>query len=206
MLVVQVKGKEEILEASLRAPKILIIKCIGCREVYFPDSEVTDFIKELKNSTEIIDTLAVDYLCNLEFTKQRIEKYKEKINDSKSLLVFSCGIGVQTLSSVLEHKQIIAGCDTIYIKGFQGLTPNNRNCAACNECWLNYTLGICPVTSCRKSLLNGPCGGAKNGKCEVDKEQDCAWNKIYERLDKFRKVENIIDKINIRDYLKVLKR
>ncbi|HCJ67524.1 MAG TPA: 5,10-methylene tetrahydromethanopterin reductase, partial [Elusimicrobia bacterium] len=69
-------------------------------------------------------------------------------------------------SPVTSH-QIYPGCDTLYLNGFQGLTPFNFDCAQCGQCFLNYTGGICPLTSCAKSLLNGPCGGAKNGKCEV---------------------------------------
>ncbi len=203
MLVVQIKGKEELVQTLANA-ETLVVKCIGCREVYFPENDSANFIKDLKNSPGIIDILTVDYLCNYEFTKKRIELYKEKINNTKTLLVFSCGIGVQILASALPDKRVVPACDTIYINGAQGLTPNKYDCAQCGECYLNYTYGICPITNCKKSLLNGPCGGSKNGKCEVDKEQECAWEKIYKRVEKFNGIKNFLDTIKVRDYSKLL--
>ena len=58
----------------------------------------------------------------------------------------------------------------------------NEYCRMCGDCVLGSTGGICPVTQCAKSLVNGPCGGQKNGKCEANAENDCAWIKIYNRL------------------------
>ncbi|MCK4721978.1 MAG: methylenetetrahydrofolate reductase C-terminal domain-containing protein, partial [Dehalococcoidia bacterium] len=59
-----------------------------------------------------------------------------------------------------------------------------ERCAACGDCILEFTGGICPIARCPKSLLNGPCGGSANGKCEVDPEKDCAWDLIIKRLEK----------------------
>lgn len=39
----------------------------------------------------------------------------------------------------------------------------------------------CPITRCAKRLLNGPCGGSQDGKCEVNAEVECAWQRIYDR-------------------------
>ena len=95
-----------------------------------------------------------------------------KIAEADAVLVFSCGVGVQTISQMLEDKPVYACCDTIELPGFQGVTPLEYDCGQCGECFLNLTGGICPITACSKSLVNGPCGGTKNGKCEVNPAMD----------------------------------
>ena len=67
--------------------------------------------------------------------------------------------------------------------------------------YLNVTGGICPIVDCSKSLVNGQCGGAKNGKCEIDPKKDCAWEKIYQRLEKQGRTKEFLDQpIQLRDY------
>ena len=100
-----------------------------------------------------------------------------------TVLVLSCGVGVQTVAEVLPDKKVYAGCDTYRLPGFQGVTPLEVNCDQCGECYLNLTGGICPITACSKSLVNGQCGGAKNGHCEVDPNMECGWERIYRRLE-----------------------
>ncbi|MEW6040066.1 MAG: methylenetetrahydrofolate reductase C-terminal domain-containing protein [Elusimicrobiota bacterium] len=199
MLITQLKQKEELIQ-KLQEP-VFILRCVGCKEVYFPVHEIEDFIREIK--INVSADIIIDYLCNAEFSREYINKHQPEILSSNTVIVFSCGVGVQTIASLLEEKTTLAGCDTIYINGFQGLTAQNYDCAQCGECYLNYTGGICPITACSKGLLNGPCGGAKNGKCEVNKEMDCGWEKIYKKLSKL-KMEGVPWPVNIRDYYKLI--
>ena len=200
MLITQLKNKDEIL--PLLKGKILLISCLGCKELYFPLKEVNEFKEELKKGKEIVDDIVTDYLCNPEYFKPRFEKHKNKIDSSDSILIFSCGVGMQTLSEHLSPKITYAGCDTMFIPGFQGVTALEYDCDQCGECLLNYTGTICPITSCSKSLLNGPCGGAKNGKCEVDKNMDCGWEKIFKKLEKSGQTNKVKDLVKLRNYTK----
>lgn len=201
MLITQLKNKNEIL--NLLNDKILLISCLGCKELYFPLQQVNEFKEELKKSKNIIDDVVTDYLCNPEYFIQKFEKHKDKIESSDAILIFSCGVGVQTLATeYLNHKKIYAGCDTMFVPGFQGITALEYNCEQCGECLLSYTGAICPLTSCAKSLINGPCGGAKNGKCEVDKNMDCGWEKIYKKLENFKETNKVKDIIKLRDFSK----
>ena len=113
------------------------------------------------------------------------------ISEADAVLVFSCGVGVQTISQELEDMKVYACCDTIELPGFQGVTPLEVDCGQCGQCFLNLTGGICPITACSKSLVNGPCGGQKNGKCEVNPENDCAWIKIYKRLEEIGQLDKL---------------
>ena len=114
--------------------------------------------------------------------------------------MFSCGVGVQTVAEVFDDKRVYAACDTLHVPGFQGVTPLNVDCGQCGECYLNMTGGICPIAACSKSLVNGPCGGTKAGKCEVDPCMDCGWDRIVKKLERLGKLDNLQQKINIHDF------
>jgi len=201
MLVTQIKPEKEIL-TRISGKKVFIFICPGCREVYFPQEEIEGFIQSL--SDEEVGRAILDYLCNREFVKEYIQGYSSKIERADAVLVFSCGVGTQVVSSLLENKVVYAGCDTLYLDGFQGLTVQDFNCNQCGECYLNYTGGICPITHCAKGLINGPCGGAKEGKCEANAEADCAWILIYKRLEKLGRVRILKRILPARDYNKII--
>lgn len=188
MLVVQIKPEEEILP-KISSRRLFIFECLGCQEVYFPTEDVEKFIDNLKE--EIVGKASLDYLCNREFVKEYIEGYSKQIKKAQILLVFSCGVGAQIVSSLLEDKIVYTCCDTLYLNGFQGLTVQEFNCDQCGECYLNYTGGICPIARCPKHLLNGPCGGSQNGKCEVDPDIPCVWQQIVDRLAKLRRLDKL---------------
>jgi len=105
-------------------------------------------------------------------------------------LVLSCGIGVQAVSNVV-NKTVRPALNTMSLGGFQGLWPSEERCGQCGDCVLDLTGGICPITRCAKSLLNGPCGGSSNGKCEISKDIDCAWHLIIERLEALGELDRI---------------
>ena len=181
MLITELKEKEAILSLA-DGKKVFIINCHGCREVYFPLEEAEALQKEMESAGHVTGSITTDYICNPENMKLRLEKNMAKIEAADAVLVFSCGVGVQTISEYLEDKPVYAACDTYPQPGFQGVTPLEYDCDQCGECYLNITGGICPITACSKSLVNGQCGGSKNGKCEVDSEMECGWERIYRRL------------------------
>ncbi|MGB9643370.1 MAG: methylenetetrahydrofolate reductase C-terminal domain-containing protein [Candidatus Ratteibacteria bacterium] len=196
MLITKLKKISEI--ESYFYHNTFVIKCFGCKEVYFPEEEIDVF---LQKRTEHITAIArLDYLCNEEFSRDYISKYLTDIERADTVIVFSCGVGVQVVARIVEGKKVLTGCDTSYINGFQGLTAQPYDCRQCGECYLNYTGGICPITACSKHLLNGPCGGYKNGKCEVNPEMDCGWCLIYKRLSLQKKENKFITDCRIRNY------
>jgi len=201
MLVVQLKPEEEILP-RISGKRIFVFECIGCQEVYFPREEVEEFIEGLKN--EITGRAVLDYLCNRDFVREYIKAYSNEVKEAEAILVFSCGVGAQIVSSLLEDKVVYTGCDTLYLNGFQGLTIQEFDCKQCGQCYLNYTGGICPLVNCAKGLLNGPCGGSKDGKCEVNPEADCAWELIYKRLKRLGKLDLLKETLPPRDYSRMI--
>ena len=122
------------------------------------------------------------------------------IEEAQAILVFSCGVGVQTVAQQNPGKRVVPGCDTYRLPGFQGVTPLQHDCKQCGECFLNLTGGICPLTACSKSLVNGQCGGAKNGKCEVDPNMECGWERIYQKLKKIGRLDAMKCPVQLRNY------
>jgi electron transport complex protein RnfC len=198
MLITQLKTKETI--EGLKKGKTVILNCHGCKEVYFPEHEAEELQKELSEAGNVTDIITTDYICNPDHLCLQLQKHMDRINAADTVLVFSCGVGVQTAASFLEDKRVCACCDTVPLPGFQGVTPLEFDCGQCGECYLNYTGGICPITACSKSLVNGQCGGSKNGKCEVDKDMDCGWERIYRKLEKLNKLDVLKTPTKIRDY------
>ena len=198
MLITELKAKETIL--SLVSGKVFIINCHGCKEIRFPEKEAEELQKELVAGGNVTGIITTDYICNPENMQLRLQKYQAAIDEADTVLVFSCGVGVQTVAAYLENKKVCAACDTYALPGFQGVTPLEHDCRQCGECYLNLTGGICPITACSKSLVNGQCGGAKNGKCEVDPNMECGWERIYQKLKKIGRLDALKCPVQIRNY------
>ena len=198
MLITELKSKETIL--SMAEGKVFILNCHGCKEIYFPEHEADALQAELAAAGKVTGCLTTDYICNIENLPLRLNKYAAAIEEADAVLVFSCGVGVQTVAEFLPGKKVCACCDTYRLPGFQGVTPLEHDCHQCGECYLNLTGGICPLTACSKSLVNGQCGGAKNGKCEVDPNMDCGWERIQKKLEKLGKLELLKCPVQVRNY------
>ena len=199
MLITQLKAKETIVSLA-EGKKVFIINCHGCKEVRFPEKEAAEFQKELAAAGNVTGTITTDYICNPENMKLRLEKHMSEIVAADVVLVYSCGVGVQTIAEYLENKKVCAACDTYPVPGFQGVTPLEYDCKQCGECYLNLTGGICPITACSKSLVNGQCGGSKDGKCEVDGSMECGWERIYRRLAQIGRLDVLKCPVQVRNY------
>ncbi len=198
MLITELKAKETIL--SLIQGKVFVINCHGCKEVHFPEAQAEELQKELTATGAVTGIITTDYICNAENSKLRLEQYASQIEEAQTILVFSCGVGVQTIADLYPAKRVCAACDTYALPGFQGVTPLEHDCRQCGECFLNLTGGICPITACSKSLVNGQCGGAKNGKCEVDPDMDCGWERIIRRLTQTGRLDVLKCPVQLRNY------
>ena len=198
MLITELKAKEVL--SSQISGKVFVINCHGCKEIYFPEHEADALQKELADAGKVTGIFTTDYICNPENLKLRLEKYMGAIEEADAVLVFSCGVGVQTVSEYLDSKRVYACCDTYALPGFQGVTPLEHDCDQCGQCYLNLTGGICPLTACSKSLINGQCGGAKNGKCEVDPNMECGWERIIRRLTAIDRLDVLKCPVQVRNY------
>ena len=178
------KPIEEIEQQLDGLGRVYIIGCGTCATMTKTGGreEVLDMKERLQELGKTVTGWTVIPIACDEMTEVSLEENNGAIQNANCILVMACGLGVQRVASYI-NKPVIPALDTLFI-GLED-TPGNFNevCAQCGQCVLGWTAGICPITACHKHLLNGPCGGTNNGKCEVDREKDCAWTLIYRRLE-----------------------
>jgi len=198
MLIIEPKPYDEIFQLS--GNKTVIISCEGCRDVYFPENAAIAMREGLLVYGTDLVVINSDYVCTPEHLELYILKYIEDIESADVILAFSCGVGVQVIADRLKNKRVYAACDTYPLPGYQGVTPLEYDCTLCGECHLNETAAICPITACSKGLINGQCGGAKNGMCEVDTDMECGWERIYRRLEKLGQLTTTYGSVQVRNF------
>jgi len=206
MILTEQKPLSEIIESLEGEKKIFILGCGGCPEGADTGGSVA--INNMKNELQkegkiVTGTMSIDFLCQKALIRSRIRPILKKIEDSDSILVVSCGIGVQASTEVL-NKICYPALNTKTFGGITGMWQGTERCDACGNCVLEYTGGICPYTACPKKLLNGGCAGQSNGKCETDPERDCGWELIYKRLKKLGQLDRLYKFILPRDYNEML--
>ena len=200
MLLTKMKRSEDLLP-NLKG-KVFVITCHGCKEVNVSEAEqeAEAFFEKAYRSSRMLGLMAADYICNPAYLAERLKKYADQIQEADTIVVFSCGVGVQTIAEAFPDKRVCAGNDTYSLPGHQGITPLEHNCDQCGQCYLNLTGGICPITACSKSLINGQCGGAKNGMCEVDPNMECGWERIIRKLTELGRLDVLKCPVQLRDY------
>ena len=147
-----------------------------------------------------------DTACTASQVKILMAKNRKALQESDAVVVFACGSGAQCF---LENDRlgldVFSGCDSLFAATIDGQGHFNEVCSACGDCILDLTEGICPVTRCAKGLLNGPCGGQKDGKCEVDREKECAWILIYKAKEKKKRLHDLRKAIPPKDHQKAIR-
>ncbi len=192
------KPIEEIVAHLRPEERVFVVGCGNCANKCHSGGE-----KESREMAERLGERGVEVagwactdagvsLCKLSVTKKILtEDRAAETERADSFLVLACGQGTHTVMDATEGGAVHPGCDTI----FGGETIKDdliaEYCSLCGECVVESTGGLCPMTLCAKNLLNGPCGGAKNGKCEVDPDRDCGWQLIYDRLVLLGRLEDM---------------
>jgi ferredoxin len=177
------KSLDEIEQQIEGLERVYIIGCGTCATMTNTGGreQVLEMKEHLQGLGKMVTGWTVIPTACDEMTKESLQENSSAIQSADCLLVMSCAMGVQRVGSY-NGKPVIPALDTLFIGVEDGPGYFHEVCDQCGRCVLGYTAGICPITACHKGLLNGPCGGTNNGKCEVDKEKDCAWTLIYNRL------------------------
>jgi len=176
---------EEILRMLEPFKKIFVMGCGTCSTVCQTGGEeqVKEMAEKIKEKgKEITGFVVVESPCDARILRRDTRKMKDKIEEADAILCMMCGAGVQ---DVVEHlrKASVPALNTKFLGQIERIGEFYERCRACGECVLYETGGICPVVRCPKGMMNGPCGGMYEGKCEVGGYQrDCAWVLIYNRL------------------------
>ncbi|MCD6365585.1 MAG: methylenetetrahydrofolate reductase C-terminal domain-containing protein [Planctomycetes bacterium] len=198
MIVAERKPMEEIVEMLAPYKKVLVLGCGGCVAVCLTGGErqaemLASQLRILARRQDRQASFTEDCItrqCEREF----FDDLNENVEDFDAVLSLACGAGVQYMSEVFPSVPILPAMNTTFLGSNVAPGKWDEYCRGCGDCVLAWTGGICPITKCSKSLINGTCGGTNNGKCEVNDEMDCGWLLIYKRLkelgrlDEYRKL------------------
>ncbi|MFO8090390.1 MAG: methylenetetrahydrofolate reductase C-terminal domain-containing protein [Desulfatiglandaceae bacterium] len=204
MIVAETKPLYEIVSSISRFKNILVVGCGSCVTVCLTggNKAAEDLVRELslpyryKGDPPLFRIASLIRQCE----KDLVEENLEIPQSIDAILSLACGAGVQTVSEAYPHLPVIPALNTTFLGAVDEPGIWREKCRGCGDCILAETAGICPVTRCAKQLFNGPCGGAKNGMCEIRNDVPCAWNLIIERLIALDMMENLSRIIPPRDW------
>ena len=181
--ITQQKSEEELDQLLEGFGRVFIIGCGTCTTLTntggMPQVEAMKI--NLAGKGKLITGGAVLSVACDNMTTEALSEFGHQIEQADVLLVMSCAFGVQTIASQVK-KAVVPALDTLFIGKETGVGKFDEICTQCGACIIGETGGVCPVTTCHKGLVNGPCGGTNDGMCEIDKNKDCAWTLIYDRL------------------------
>ncbi len=204
MIVAERKPIDEIIGFIRDCKKILIVGCNECVTVCYAGGKKEveilasalkmAFMKEGKELE--VKEVTLERQCDHEY----LEEIRNIIDQYDAVISLACGVGVQFMAEKYFQTPVFPGVNTC----FMGVTEERgvwaERCQGCGQCILGKTAGICPVSRCAKRILNGPCGGSTKGKCEINKELDCAWQLIIDRLKELGRLEDYEEIIPIKDW------
>jgi hypothetical protein len=195
MILSEQKPFEEILAFIGAEPSVFILGCNGCAQSSGSGgpAQVAEMKEKLTAAgKKVTGTKVIDFLCEKALVKSGLRGKVDQVAAADSVLVMTCGIGVQAVAASI-NKVCHPACNTINLGGSRGEWKGSERCGECGQCLLDFTGGVCPITACTKSLVSGACGGANKGKCEVSQDRDCGWELIYNRL----KAKGQLDKLKV---------
>jgi ferredoxin len=204
MVVGEQKPLEEILQMIEPFDRLIIAGCKGCvavcaaggeREVRFLASAIRTARKAQGREIEIRE-VTLERQCDPEY----VEQIRGFVFDYQAILSLACGVGVQYLAEHYSKIPALPGINTSFVGGAEKQGVWSEKCQCCGNCVLHLTGGICPITRCSKSLLNGPCGGSSNGRCEIDPQVPCGWYLIIERLKELGQLDRYLEIIPPKDW------
>lgn len=206
MIIAEMKPIEEILDMVSDYQKILIVGCKGCVAVCNAGGpkEVAVLAALLRIARRkagndiVVDEKCLDRQCEPQLIEGLAESIRE--NDYDAVISMACSVGPQYIAETFDDMVVLPGLNT----GFMGGTVEHgiwgEYCAGCGNCGIHHSGGLCPITRCAKGLLNGPCGGSVDGKCEISKDVDCVWELIYQRMKKLGEVNRLEETVGAKDW------
>lgn len=209
MIITELKPFTEVIDSLKGYEKIFLVGCGECATTSKTggEPELLKIKQQLKEQSKTVLGMCIPGSpCVASQIKTELAKNMKALRETEAILVLACGLGVQ---SVKDNDRlglvVLPACNTLFGAVMDAEGNFYEKCSLCGECVLDVTAGICPITLCSKGLLNGPCGGMDKGKCEVDKDKDCAWVLIYKELEKKKKLGTLKEIQKPKDFKKSTK-
>ncbi len=196
MIFTEKKPIDELLSMIGDKKKVALVGCASCATSCKTggEEEIAALKAELQeHGIEVVGSVIPDESCQKMLVKKDIKAFRD--SDAECIISMACGNGAQTVAQNTDLPVYPAN-NTMYLAQVERIGIFNEMCRMCGNCEIGHTAGICPITKCAKSLVNGPCGGQKNGKCEVNPENDCAWILIYNKMKEQGREDEFITQLN----------
>lgn len=190
--ITQPKPEEELDRLLDNLVRVFLVGCGTCATLTHTGGEPeVQAMKEslLKKGKMVTGHLVLPVACD-NMARESLAECEGAIRQAEVLVILSCAFGVQTLARQF-NKLVVPALDTLFMGKETGPGQFGEICTQCGQCILGETAGICPVTACHKGLVNGPCGGTDQGRCEIDRDRDCAWTLIYNRLKDLGRLDSM---------------
>lgn len=207
MIISQQKTLAEILATLGDASSVFIVGCAKCATVCKSGGEEEVWQMQetlLANGKNVTGSVIIDEACHMLRVGRDLRGKQQMVDDADAILVMACGAGIQSVSAATP-KKTVAALDSLFLGNIRRFGQFEQKCSLCGECALSETAGICPVTACPKGLLNGPCGGMDEGRCEIDAEAECAWVQIFTRVQESGSTANLAESVPPKNYSKIPK-
>jgi ferredoxin len=196
MIVADRKPLKEILEMLDGCNRVLIVGCKGCVSVCnVGGSKEVGILASIlkiagkKNGLDIeVDEKTLERQCDPEY----VDQIKDVVADYDVILSMACGVGPQFLSERYPENRCLPAVNTTFLGGAVQHGIWEERCAGCGTCGIHHFGGLCPIARCSKSLLNGPCGGSADGKCEISKDMDCIWDMIVKKAMEQGRLDDLL--------------
>ncbi|MEW6570383.1 MAG: methylenetetrahydrofolate reductase C-terminal domain-containing protein [Nitrospirota bacterium] len=207
MVVAEIKPFVEIKEMLKNFKKVLIVGCGTCMAVCLSGGKkqvelLATALRAAKRTEDDDEILIGERTVGRQCEPRFVEQLKDEASQYEAILSMGCGAGVQEIVERLRPMLVLPAMNTKFIGASDSEGVFAEMCAACGDCILSLTGGICPLARCPKGLLNGPCGGTKNGRCEVSSDIPCAWVMIYERMKELGKLDDLKKAVKAKDWSK----
>lgn len=173
---------------------VFIVGCSECATLCNTggEEEVLRMKKDLEErGIKVTGWVVLDPACNLQNDKRLLRRFSDELDNTSKVLVLACGNGVQTVAEIFDSIDVIPGTDTLFLGETKRFGDFEKRCNLCGECIAYLFDGFCPISRCPKGMLNGPCGGSVNGKCEIDGDVDCIWDLIIKRFRERGKLDEL---------------
>jgi ferredoxin len=203
MIITKKREFKDLMENVKNYESFFLIGCSECATLCGTGGEPE--LKSLKEALEtegkkVTGTLLPKTGCQTLGTKIELKKDKEACDAADAVIVLSCGAGTQSAVEIFPDKPVFPANDSLFLGNMTRFQMFDERCSLCGKCVLDKTGGICPVTACPKGLLNGPCGGTNDGKCEVSTDIECAWVRIYGRMKRTGQLEEMRKSLEPKDW------
>jgi len=206
MIVGEQKPIEEIWEMIRSHKRVLVFGCNSCVAVCHQggnkEAEIMTSLLRIRATQEEVQITITDSGIERQCEHEFFESVQEEIGKADAVLSLACGVGVQFIAEKYHQTPVYPALNTTFMGAVDRPGHFIEKCQSCGNCVLAATAGICPVTRCAKRLLNGPCGGASQGKCEISKEVDCVWQQIIDRLEALGRLDDYEKLFPFKDWSK----